>query len=40
MSEAPVTDFPEPDSPTIPSVAPASTVKLTPSTARQMPSRV
>src|SRR3954468_20802941 len=29
-----VTDFPEPDSPTIPSVSPRATSKLTPSTAR------
>src|SRR3954451_4169792 len=32
--------FPQPDSPTIPSVVPFSTEKLTPSTARTTPSRV
>src|SRR5205085_7954462 len=35
-----VTLFPEPDSPTIPSVFPFSTEKLTPSTALTMPSSV
>src|SRR5438132_2688805 len=35
-----VTLFPDPDSPTIPSVRPLSTVKLTPSTARTPPSPV
>jgi hypothetical protein len=38
--ESAVTDFPEPDSPTIPSVAPRSSEKLTPSTAWTTPSRV
>ena len=35
-----VTLLPEPDSPTIPSVFPFSTLKLTPSTALTMPSSV
>src|SRR3954471_2584546 len=35
-----VTDFPEPDSPTIPSVLPRATSKESPSTARTMPSSV
>jgi hypothetical protein len=35
-----VTLFPEPDSPTIPSVFPFSTLKLTPSTALTIPSSV
>src|SRR3954468_15064460 len=35
-----VTDLPQPDSPTIPSVFPFSTLKLTPSTALTMPSSV
>ena len=34
------TDLPEPDSPTMPRVFPRSTVKLTPSTARTVPSSV
>ncbi len=40
MIESAVTDLPQPDSPTIPSVWPRSTEKLTPSTARTTPSRV
>jgi hypothetical protein len=40
MIESAVTDLPQPDSPTMPSVFPGSTVKLTPSTARTIPSRV
>ena len=40
MIESAVTDLPQPDSPTIPSVLPCSTAKLTPSTARTTPSRV
>ena len=40
MIESAVTDLPQPDSPTIPSVLPFSTAKLTPSTARTTPSRV
>ncbi len=40
MIESAVTDLPHPDSPTIPSVLPFSTWKLTPSTARTTPSRV
>ncbi|KAH2842093.1 hypothetical protein KXW36_000746, partial [Aspergillus fumigatus] len=32
-----VVDLPQPDSPTIPSVCPAATVRLTPSTARRLP---
>ena len=40
MIESAVTDLPHPDSPTIPSVRPRSTEKLTPSTARTTPSRV
>ena len=40
MIESAVTDFPQPDSPTIPSVLPFSSEKLTPSTARTVPSRV
>jgi hypothetical protein len=35
-----VTLLPEPDSPTMPSVLPFSTLKLTPSTALTMPSSV
>ena len=35
-----VTDLPEPDSPTMPSVLPRSSVKLSPSTARTRPSSV
>jgi len=35
-----VTLLPEPDSPTIPSVSPFSTLKLTPSTALTIPSSV
>jgi hypothetical protein len=35
-----VTLFPEPDSPTMPSVFPFSTLKLTPSTALTIPSSV
>ena len=35
-----VTLFPEPDSPTMPSVLPFSTLKVTPSTALTMPSSV
>src|ERR1051326_7858379 len=38
--ESAVTDLPQPDSPTMPSVRPASTLKLTPSTACTTPSRV
>src|SRR5437588_5125100 len=34
------TDLPQPDSPTMPSIVPRSTVKETPSTARTSPSRV
>jgi hypothetical protein len=37
MIESAVTDLPQPDSPTIPSVWPFSTAKLTPSTARTTP---
>jgi hypothetical protein len=40
MIESAVTDFPHPDSPTMPSVRPRSTEKETPSTARTSPSRV
>ena len=40
MIESAVTDLPHPDSPTMPSVLPFSTWKLTPSTARTTPSRV
>src|SRR3954453_6085108 len=40
MIERAVTDLPQPDSPTTPSVLPFSTSKLTPSTARTTPSRV
>ena len=40
MIESAVTDFPQPDSPTIPSVRPTSTSKVMPSTARTTPSRV
>ena len=40
MIERAVTLLPEPDSPTMPSVSPAATVKLTPSTARTTPSSV
>jgi len=39
-SERHVTDFPDPDSPTSARVSPASSVKLTPSTAFVMPRRV
>ena len=39
MIESAVTDFPHPDSPTIPSVRRASTAMLTPSTACTRPSR-
>ena len=35
-----VTDFPEPDSPTMPRVSPRRKSKLTPSTARTVPQRV
>src|SRR5262245_43177259 len=37
MIESAVTDFPEPDSPTMATTSPRLTVKLTPSTARTMP---
>src|SRR4051812_11585474 len=37
MMESAVTLFPQPDSPTMPSVRPASREKLTPSTARSVP---
>ena len=37
MIERLATDLPEPDSPTMPSVLPRSTVRLSPSTARTMP---
>src|SRR6266536_1323462 len=40
MIENAVTDLPHPDSPTIPSVVPRSTLKVTPSTACTSPSRV
>src|SRR6185503_2449529 len=40
MSDSAVTDFPQPDSPTMPSVSPAATWNVTPSTARTTPSRV
>ena len=40
ISDSAVTDFPHPDSPTIPRVFPASTVKLIPSTAFTTPWRV
>ena len=40
MIESAVTDLPQPDSPTIPSVLPFSTWKETPSTAWTTPSRV
>ena len=40
MIESAVTDLPQPDSPTIPSVLPSSTVNETPSTAWTAPSRV
>ncbi len=40
MIESAVTDLPQPDSPTIPSVRPFSTWKETPSTAWTTPSRV
>src|SRR2546430_1047292 len=40
MIESIVTDLPQPDSPTIPSMVPRSIVKETPSTARTSPSRV
>src|SRR5690242_14035401 len=40
MIERAVTDLPQPDSPTIPSVFPFSTEKSTPSTARTTPARV
>ena len=40
MIESAVTDLPQPDSPTMPSVLPRSTAKLTPSTARTSPDRV
>src|SRR5215211_2289354 len=40
MSESTVTDLPQPDSPTIPSISPTSTLKETPSTARTSPARV
>jgi hypothetical protein len=38
--ERPVIVLPQPDSPTSPSVSPARSEKLTPSTARTMPQRV
>ncbi len=37
MTDRLVTDLPEPDSPTMASISPASTSKLTSSTARTMP---
>src|SRR5438128_1781325 len=40
MIESIETDLPQPDSPTIPSIVPRSTVNETPSTARTSPSRV
>src|SRR5216684_3580322 len=40
ISESAVTDFPQPDSPTMPRVSPAPTSNVTPSTARTTPSRV
>ena len=40
MIESAVTDFPQPDSPTMPSVLPSATEKETPSTAWTAPSRV
>jgi hypothetical protein len=40
INEEAVTDLPEPDSPTMPSVLFLSSVKLTPSTARAMPAAV
>ena len=40
MIESAVTDLPQPDSPTIPSVRPSSTEKETPSTACTAPSPV
>jgi len=40
MSESAVTDLPQPDSPTMPSVSPAASSNDTPSTARTTPSRV
>jgi hypothetical protein len=40
MTESAVTLLPQPDSPTTPTVLPASTLKLTPSTARTRPSSV
>ncbi len=40
MIESAVTDLPQPDSPTIPSVLPTSTSNETPSTAWTAPSRV
>src|SRR3546814_4669048 len=39
-SENPLFDLPRPDSPTRPRISPRPTEKLTPSTARTMPSRV
>src|SRR5918992_1831350 len=40
MIERTVTDLPQPDSPTMPSISPTSTSKETPSTARTSPARV
>ena len=40
MIESAVTDLPDPDSPTMATTSPRSTVKLTPSTARTMPRAV
>ncbi len=40
MIESEVTVLPEPDSPTMPRLAPGASAKLTPSTARTMPARV
>jgi len=40
MIDSEVTVLPQPDSPTTPSVRPASTVRSTPSTARITPARV
>ena len=40
INDSMVTDLPEPDSPTMPSVSPRFRSKLTPSTARTVPQRV
>src|SRR5688572_9584412 len=39
MTESPVTDLPEPDSPARPRISPSASVNDTPSTALAMPSR-